>query len=157
MIDENVETPAAPTVFPPADPFQAFSGAMSASLTATKPWVRFMAVVGFVLAGLLVLFSLILLAMSPFMEGGPVFGAVMSLVYLLGAVLYIIPCLYLNRFASSIVVMTRGGGPRAMAEALDHQRRFWRAVGIITIVSLCFYALVIFAAVVFGVVAALAR
>ena len=44
-----------------------------------------------------------------------------------------------------------------MAEALDHQRRFWRMVGIITIVSLCFYAFVIFVAVVFGVVAALAR
>jgi hypothetical protein len=157
MIEENVETAAGPTVFPPSDPFQAFSGAMAAHLTASKPWVRFMAVMGFIMAGLLVVVSLITLMAAPFMETGPAFGAVMSLVYLLIAAVYVVPSLYLNRFASSIAVMTRGGGPRAMAEALDHQRRFWRVAGIITIAMLCFYALAIFVGIVFGVIAALAR
>ena len=155
MIDDGPEPePAAPQPLP--DPFQTHAVAMVAHLDATRPWARFMAIVGFVVSGLLAAISLIVLLLAPFVDWGP-FGPFLSLVYFLLAVVYVVPCLYLNRYASSIAQISRGGGPRAMAEALDHQRRFWRLVGILTIAMLCLYGAAIGVAIVAGVVSALAR
>lgn len=150
MIDDGPD-PENPPAQPLPDPFQTHGAAMAAHLDGTRPWARFLAIMGFVAAGIMVVLSVFMLAATPFMESG-LMGPFMSMIYLLGAVLYVVPCLYLNRYASSIAEISRGGGPRAMAEALDHQRRFWRIMGILTIVMLCFYALVF----VVGILAALA-
>lgn len=152
MIDDGPDPdPATPQ--PLSDPFQTHAVAMVDHLNATGPWARFLAIVGFCLAGLMALLSLVVLAVSPFMEQGAL-GPLMSLLYMLGAVVYVIPCVHLYRFASSIAAISRGGGPRAMAEALDHQRRFWRVMGILTIVVLCLYvagiAAGLLAAILFG-------
>ncbi|MGH9866680.1 MAG: DUF5362 family protein [Candidatus Polarisedimenticolia bacterium] len=117
-------------------------------LKETKPWVKFLAIFGFALAGLMVLLALVVLIASPFMEGGLGVGVLMSFVYLISAVLYVIPCLSLYRYGSSIDRLVHGGGQAAMEEALDHQRRFWRVAGILTIVMLCLYAVVFVGAIV---------
>lgn len=127
-------------------------------LRATKPWVRFMSITTFILAGLMVLGGLLmfLLPTGPGMERlglGPLVG----LIYLLLALLYIAPAYFLHQFASSIGNLMRGGGDVAMEAALASQKSFWRFVGISTLVIICLYALIFVGAILFGIMSAVSR
>jgi len=117
-------------------------------LRQTKPWVTFLAIVGFVFAGLMVLLGLLMM----------VFGAAkptkfpwpFGLVYLLLALLYIFPSLFLLRYGAAIRRLLDGNGMNALTDALREQKSFWRLVGIMTAVVLCIYALGLVGAFIFG-------
>lgn len=129
-------------------------------LRRTKPWVRFMAILGFCMAALIVLVGLSMLFMGSLMEGvGPLGGIAMGTFYLLMSLVYVFPCLALNRYASAIQGLIAAGpdaaGPAGLTVALDEQRRFWRMIGLISIAMVCLYALVLAIAVAVGIAAAL--
>lgn len=130
-------------------------GAVEA-LRGTRPWVLLFAILGFLGAALMVIAGLFILlggGASMFAglgEEGAAAGGMMiglGVVYLLMGLLYFLPCLYLLRYAGRIRSMLQGGGEAALVAALDQQRRFWRLVGIYTVVILALYAvgLVVFA------------
>lgn len=130
-------------------------GAVEA-LRGTRPWVRLIAVLGFLGAAMLLVFGLVVLlggGASMFGELGAGGGAAMiglGLMYLLIGLLYFLPCLYLLRYAGRITRLVQGGGAATLVDALEQQRRFWRLVGIYAVAMLVLYGLVFVAAIVFA-------
>ncbi|HEX2165392.1 MAG TPA: hypothetical protein VHM02_15730, partial [Thermoanaerobaculia bacterium] len=130
-------------------------GAVEA-LRGTRPWVRLIAVLGFLGAALLCVMGLVVLlggGASMFGDLGAGGGAAMMAiggVYLLIGLLYFLPCLYLVRYAGRITRLLQGGGAATLVDALEQQRRFWRLVGIYAVAVLILYALIFVGAIVFA-------
>jgi hypothetical protein len=114
-------------------------------LAATKPWVRFCAIIGFILAGMMVLFGLIAMAGGVFagmagtsgksgaMEGGVVIG--LGVFYVLLAAIYLIPAIRLWKYGSSILNLMMSGSVTDLDKAMEQHRAFWKFVGILMIVG----------------------
>ena len=108
------------------------------ALRGTKGWVRFMAVLGFIAC------AFMLIGVFGIFVGGsmgrvPAFGAGVALVYLIMVGVYFALAFKLNQYASRIGAFLLNPNGALLASALDAQRSFWKYVGIMTIIILCFY------------------
>lgn len=119
-------------------------------LRATKPWVRFLSILMFVMVGLMLVGGLVMMLSGATGLGAT--GPILGLVYWVMAILYLAPAYFLFQFASSIGNLLQGGGDVAMEAALGSQKSFWRFTGIVTLVIVCIYALVIVTAILGGLV-----
>jgi len=126
----------------------AIAGALE-SLRATKPWVRFLGVLGIVGISLMVVVSLLMAVLSrgAFRGLTPPLRVVLPAVYLLMGALQIPPVIYLNRYAGRIGALLESHAPADLAKALEAQKSFWKYVGIFALVMMCVYALGIILAV----------
>jgi hypothetical protein len=109
-------------------------------LRATKPWVRFISIVMFIMVGFMFLAGVMMMFLS-FGMGGAGLGPVMGIFYIVFGGFYLVPAYFLSQYASHIRDFIDGGGDSAMESALESQKSFWRFVGIITLVVICLYAL----------------
>lgn len=120
----------------------AVAGALEA-LRGTKPWARFMAVMGMIGIGFMVLISL---TVSLFTRGrlrgmpGPM-QVVLPVIYLVFGGLQLPLVIFLNRYASRIGTLLESHAPEDLQRALEAQKSFWKYLGIITLVVLCVYGL----------------
>jgi len=126
------------------------------NLRKTRPWVLLMGVVIMLGCVLMVLFGILMTAMAGFggADFGPVGGAVLGVLYLLMAVLYFFPGLYLLRFAGSLKRLGQSNTAAAVEAALAYQLRFWRFLGILTIAVIVLYIVLIAAGILIGIFAA---
>jgi uncharacterized membrane protein (DUF485 family) len=130
-------------------------------LRRTKPWVRFFAVLSFIGSALLVVLGLMLAVMGsalPTMfgaSGNPGVGVGVGIAYLLLALLYIFPGLYLWRYASAIDSLVQHPQSLTLEEAMRHQTAFWRFVGILSAVMIAIYAVILVLVVMFGAIGAM--
>ncbi|MBW3670567.1 MAG: type II secretion system protein GspG [Acidobacteria bacterium] len=114
------------------------------SLRSTRPWVRFLSIIGFIAVGFMILGSIFIIGVGVIgggdeeMPGFLMIG--LGLLYLLMAILYVFPSMYLFRYASSITRALQPG-PKAIPvqDALRHQKSFWKFVGILTLASMLLY------------------
>ena len=74
---------------------------------------------------------------------GAAVGPLVGIIYWIVGGLYLAPAVFLYKFASAIQDLVQGGGDTAMEMALESQKSFWKFTGIVTLVVLCFYALII--------------
>jgi len=119
-------------------------------LNQTRPWVRFLAVMVFIVVVFAVIGALIMLlvGMAGNLVGAgsetfgilPGEGIIIGLVYLVIAVLYIAPSIFLFRYATAIKVLESTRTSQALENALKYQRSFWRYIGILTVICLIFAA-----------------
>ncbi|MBK1815348.1 hypothetical protein JIN84_06970 [Luteolibacter yonseiensis] len=130
-------------------------------LARTKPWVRFISVMVFIGAGLMVLLALVTMLIGIPANSNPMFGKGLGFgfggIYLLFAGVYIYPGIKLWKYASRIGDLVRSGSVMDLEGALNEQRSFWKFLGIAMLVILSLYVLIIVAAIVitsFGVMAA---
>lgn len=125
-------------------------------LNATRPWVKFLAILGFIGIALMVLFGLLMMfgfSLLPTQPGAPAaFGALMAVFYLLFAAIYFMPCLFLYRYSRAIAAIP-GTGQGALEEALKSQKSFWKFMGIVALIIVSIELLVV----VIGVLVAVAR
>ncbi len=127
----------------------------SAYLKEAARWAKFLAIVGFVCIGLLVIIALFAGAfLSSFSSfAGPasgaarVGGAFVTVIYILIAVLYFFPCLYLYNFASKAQVALRSNDQEQLNTSLKNLKAMFRYMGILTIIWLCFVLLGFIAAI----------
>jgi len=136
---------------------------MLEALRQTRPWAMFLAILGFVLAGLLALFALAMFATGsmfnflPHQPGtpqafGPAFAVGFGILYLAMALfMYLLPCLILFRYGTAIGRIAQTG-QAAVEEALLRQKSFWKYVGVLAIVMLVLYIVIIIGAIVVAVV-----
>jgi hypothetical protein len=136
-------------------------------LDQTRPWVRFMSVMIFVSAGLMVLLGLVMLLVSIFgglaagnrellgVLGSAVGGGLVALFYLALACVYIAPGLYLSRYANAIKRLKVNSTAGGLEDALKHQKSFWRFVGILSAISIAVAVVVVGLGIVAGVIAAM--
>jgi hypothetical protein len=114
-------------------------------LNETRPWVKFLAIVGFVFIALMVVLSFVMVFAMSSLPAAPgqqplprAFGAVFGFFYLLLSALYVMPCLFLYRYAKGIAAIP-GTGQSALEDALKNQKSFWKFMGILMAIVLCIY------------------
>lgn len=129
----------------------------SAYLGETAKWAKFLAIIGFIFCGLFVLVgvfagSFLAGALGRYGQGGGsmIGGAFFSVIYVLLALLYFFPCLYLFNFASKMQVALKNNDQQQLAQSFRNLKSCYKFLGILMIIILGFYAL----ALVFGVLAA---
>ncbi len=131
----------------PASPFEGHTEVdtmlyeATQSLAQTKPWVRFLSVLGFIgSAGMVV----VVVGMMAFRRGpfGP--GLIEMIVMVLMFVLfYFIPSFLLWNYASRIGEFLKASNPLTFSAAIAAQKSFWKYLGILTLVIMCFYAVML--------------
>jgi len=114
------------------------------SLRGTKPWVRFMGIMLFVIGGLCVVGGAVVLFSMAMMRGSssrqqPWLIVILGLVYAIMALVYVVLGLYLNRYASSIAKVLTYRREDDLEAALESQRKFWRLAGMIVIIGFGLY------------------
>lgn len=162
-LDEPAAPPAPQRQASPAmRPYQASAAPVQAgledaldALRATKPWARFMGVMGFLSTALLILVAVGVMLAGSFLQGMPEpLRTILPLIYLVMAGLQLPPAIFLNRYAGRIrdALASRDAGD--VAEALRAQKSFWVYVGVLTLVVTILYALIFIGGVAFGALAA---
>jgi hypothetical protein len=151
-MDENLYAEPSNTI--------ALSPTMMNFLYATAKWGKFLAIVGFIGVGIMVLLgvfggSIMGAAMSTAMENdqsmnNPMLGSMgflFGFFYLLIAVLYFFPVLYLYKFSTRMQDGLRTKDEILVESSFESLKSLFKFMGILTAVILGFYALII----VFGI------
>ncbi len=114
-------------------------------LKETAKWVNFLAIMGFIGIGLIVIIAIFAGAIfSALPDSNPyaeISGGIITVIYLLIAVLYFFPVLYMYRFADKMKTALRRNDEDALTDAFMHLKSHYKFIGILTIVMLAFYAL----------------
>jgi hypothetical protein len=111
-------------------------------LRQTRPWVLFISILGFILAGLMVIGGLGVFAME-MMSGGTGVPAWLGMAYIAFAAVYLFPSLYLCRYGMRIGSLLARGQVEDLERALESQKSFWRLSGIIVIAVIVVYIAVV--------------
>lgn len=119
----------------------------------TAKWAKFLAIVGFVFIGLMVVFSFLFgtvfstmlsqSAATPGMPGAGMSSLFIIVFYLIIAVIYFFPVLYLFRYATKTQAALASGNNEQMMEGFGNLKSMFKFMGIFTIIILGFYALAI--------------
>jgi hypothetical protein len=137
--------------------------AMIDHLRGTAPWALFLAIIGFIGAGFMVLSGLTLFVMMPFMGAGQTGSTEPSVVgiliftgvfYLAGGAADGVASYFLVRYSQAIARVNETRTLGDVERAIASQHGFWRATGLVTVLIVCL-ALVFFVALI-AYVAALA-
>jgi hypothetical protein len=121
----------------------------SGFLSESAKWARFLAIVGFIFCGLIVLVavfagSILSGAFRNFAgEGGLIGGAFITFLYILMALLFFFPCLFLFNFSTKMLVALRTNDQELLTTSFKNLKSCFRFYGILTIVVLALYGLVI--------------
>ena len=129
-----------------------------AHLSEAAKWAKFLAIVGFVMCGLIIVLSFFIgtlfsTSMSRYGDGAAFssgFGIIMTIVYLSFGVLYFFPCLFLFRFANNMIVALNSNEQITLNRSFQNLKIMFRYVGILTIIVLALYII----AFVFGILGA---
>jgi len=141
MSDNPYQSPQVTAVSSDATDWDPKLDRTASMLRQTKPWVRLISVITFLSSALMVLGLLFRMMMV-----GGAFGAVgaaIRVVYIAMPVFYIIPAVFLWRYANRIEVFVRERSTVALASALEAQKSFWKFVGIFTLIVMAISAVII--------------
>lgn len=146
---------AVPHPYPQAPTATPTQGGVSANaidlLKQTRPWVIMMSVLSFLGAGFMLLAGLGMFAMALITPRGGAQQAMLGVVYVPLALVYVYPAVKLWSYGSSIARLTATQATADLEQALEHQKSFWKYCGILTIVMVVLYIFAIIAVVVVGV------
>lgn len=145
---------AAPGPVGPAAGESAITPRIRRALADTKPWVMFLAILGFILGGLVALLLLLMVVIS--LMGGSLQGMLFSLMVGLGPALYLFAAYHLLTYGLRIGGFLRGGSVRELESAMVAQKSFWKLVGMVTAIVLVLYLVLVMLMFAMGVFAAAA-
>ena len=126
-----------------------------AHLSEAAKWAKFLAIVGFVMCGLIVLLSffvgtLFTRTSSRYEDfDGQSFGAsglgiIITFIYLAIGILYFFPCLFLFRFANHMSAALNTNEQETLNRSFQNLKIMFRYVGILTIIVISLYLLAFF-------------
>lgn len=123
-------------------------------LNETRKWTMFLAILGFVFLGIMVIFSLSFSAIFSSISGEeaklPFPGFLIGFIYLILAVVYFFPILYLYKFSSFIKDGILNSSSDQLDLAFQNLKSHYKFMGILFIVMLAFYAFALFMVMVGG-------
>ena len=144
----------------PENPFQLDEQMRYYLLNSTK-WARFLAIVGMVTAILIAITAFftgtIMSTLSAVQQSSPMpagIGVMLTIFYLAGAILYFIPCLFLYRFAKRTRTALESSSREQLLSGMDHLNRFFKFVGILTLIYLIIVVLAFVVAIIGGLIGA---
>ena len=123
-------------------------------LKDSAKWARFLAIIGFVFVGLMVIASFTMgAAMSSFGARGlgGAGGGLVTIIYLIFAAIYFFPLLYLYRFGSNMRNALNTNDNLLLAESLSNLRKHYNFLGILTAIILILYGVIFLIVIVGGV------
>ena len=130
-------------------------------LIESAKWGKFLSIMGFIVCGLMVIIAFFVPAyltqMSEYSAMPSGFSAGMrtgmTILYLLMALLFFFPCLYLYRFSTKMQVATKNISQENFDESLMNLKSMFKFYAIVTIIILSLYALIF----IVGIIAAAMR
>ena len=134
-----------------------FSEQSIAYLHETTRWTKFLAILGFIACGILIIvgfFATTLLStMSPMNQSGaiPFPGFVFGLIYVIIALFYLIPCYYLFQFSAKMKLALLKRDSMLLESALQNQKSLYKFMGILAIALIAIYAVLIICIVMIGI------
>jgi len=118
-------------------------------LKETAKWAYFLSIIGFVFLGLFVILAFFMFSagsalgsMSGMGALGAMGGAAIGVVYLLIALLYFFPILYLFKFASKTRKAFAENNTELLTDGIESLKSHYKFVGILMIIVISFYAVV---------------
>lgn len=117
---------------------------------ATK-WSYFLSIVGFVFIGFIVLVALFagtIFSRIGQMGGeagafGAIGGTFITILYLIIALVYFFPVYYLYKFSAEAKIAFRDNDNESLTSSFEYLKSHYKFVGILTLITLSFYALMI--------------
>jgi hypothetical protein len=131
--------------------------AMIDSLRRTKPWVRFLSILGFIATGFLILVGLALAVGIGLLSSigrtslGGLPAILIGCFYVLLGLVYIFPALYLFRFADGIQKALSTDLVPGIEYALRNQKSFWTFAGVFMLIALVVQILLLAALIIVGI------
>ena len=131
-------------------------------LTAAS-WAKFLAIVGFIVCGLVVvagifagsIFEIMFSRYQRFDNNMELntrgFGVMAAIMYSLLALLYFFPCLFLFRFAVKMKSALLSGDQNILNISFQNLKKTFRYVGVLTIIVLSFYVFALLIALIAGI------
>ena len=126
------------------------SESMIQNIKATAPWMKFLAIMSFIGAGLLFVFALVSISKSS--EYGRYYDyyRIDSTPFIINAIVYIIVAIivciiggYLYKSSDAYRNFCNSSDTNSLETALLMQKKYWKAVGIVTIVYLSLLVIVL--------------
>ena len=114
-------------------------------LVQTRPWVRLIGVVTWIMTVLMALGSIVMIGLAA--VAGQAEMLIVGPVYFVMAIIYGFLARWLTVYANRINYLSISESVSDPESALEGQKNFWRLAGIITLVVLVLYALIIVLAV----------
>lgn len=121
-------------------------------LAEAAKWAKFLAIIGFIFCALFIVFALFA---GPYLSTyftqfeqqssagniGAIGGTVFTVVYILVALLYFFPCLYMFSFASKMQAAIRNNDQVHLNNSFKNLKSCFKFWGILLIIVLCIYAI----------------
>ena len=118
---------------------------IKAYLSETARWAKFLSIVGFVMMGFAVLIAFSIGSVLTYLGLGRELGGPSPFIFtffmLLGLLLYVFPVLYTYRFATKMQTALQEDNEADLTASFSNLKSYYKFVGILTIISLGFYAL----------------
>lgn len=120
-------------------------------LLETAKWAKFLSILGFIGCGVMIIFAFIFPAImslvptpaGPGVQAMSTMKGLFTVIYLVLAILFFFPCLFLYRFSIKVPSSLRVINQEQFEESLMNLKSTFKFYGIVCIVILSFYALAI--------------
>ena len=121
-------------------------------LSEAAKWGKFLSIMGFIFCGLFVIVALfagtyIATSMRGFGNtssgAGVMGGGIVTVLYIIIALVYFFPCLYLFNFSSKMQAALRGNQQDVLNMAFRNLKSCFKFLGVLMIIMLCFWILAI--------------
>jgi hypothetical protein len=131
-------------------------------LKEAAKWAYFLSILGYIGIGFIVLAAIfagtIFATIGNMMPGrmgifGSAFGILMTVIYLLIAVLYFFPVYYLNKFATNAKTALQENDTESLSTSFEYLKSHYKFIGIMSVIVLSLYGVII----VFAIFGALVR
>jgi len=123
-------------------------------LKESAKWGRFLSILGFILSGLMILASLFMMTAFSSFPGGADFGPMgalpgvaMGLIYILIALLYLLPSLFLFRFSKNTLQAINSSNSSQITTAFKNLKSMFKFMGIAAILFIGLYVIGIIVAI----------
>lgn len=126
------------------------SEASKSFLLETTKWAKFLAILGFVGLGLMVIGAFFIIALGSSLRGAGGAPVIMGVVYLLVAVLYFFPTYYLYNFSVKMKKAILEIDQNNADSGFENLKSMFKFMGILAIVMISFYVLFFFVALAIG-------
>jgi uncharacterized membrane protein YjgN (DUF898 family) len=147
-------------ILPSSLPLQIDTGNTPYLYNAAK-WAKFLAIMGFIFCALMLIFALFastllstylnqMDANTPGISSFPVTGGILATVYIVMALVYFLPCLFLYNFGAKMQNALKYNDQIHLNTSFKNLKSFFKFWGILLIIIICIYALTITLAVVMG-------
>ncbi|TMM31165.1 hypothetical protein FDT66_04135 [Polaribacter aestuariivivens] len=121
------------------------NSASKSFLRETAKWTYFLSILGFIGLALMVVFSFFAGALFnslPETQAMPFdFGPVMTIIYLIMALIYFFPVYYLFQFSTKMKMALRSKNDEDLANAFEKLKSHYKFLGVFTIIILSIYFL----------------